>query len=271
MPDDIRKFAASLLGDPVEVTVTPPATTVELIDQRVIHVAAREKPALLATLLNDRAIARALVFTRTKRGADRVTKHLAAAGIAAAAIHGNKSQGQREQALAAFRAGSARVLVATDIAARGIDVDGITHVINFELPNVPESYVHRIGRTARAGAAGARDLVLRRRGTRAPARHRNIDPPQAAGRTPFQQRGDCHGRSHREGASGSTGAAGKGDAVKGFGTKGDRHQAGFRAEACVAEAGPAEGIGHHPRRQPQESVSGCPTIQARGSAAAPAG
>ncbi|MFO1119753.1 MAG: DEAD/DEAH box helicase [Rhodospirillales bacterium] len=155
MPDDIRKFAAELLDDPVEVTVTPPASTVELIDQRVIHVAAREKPALLARLMSDRAIARALVFTRTKRGADRVTRHLAAAGVAASAIHGNKSQGQREQALAAFRSGSARVLVATDIAARGIDVDGITHVINFELPNIPESYVHRIGRTARAGAAGS--------------------------------------------------------------------------------------------------------------------
>lgn len=155
MPDDIRKFAAGLLDDPVEVTVTPPSSTVEMIDQRVIHVATREKPALLASLMSDRAIARALVFTRTKRGADRVTRHLTAAGVAASAIHGNKSQGQREQALAAFRSGSARVLVATDIAARGIDVDGITHVINFELPNIPESYVHRIGRTARAGATGA--------------------------------------------------------------------------------------------------------------------
>lgn len=154
MPADIRKLAADLLDDPVEVAVTPVASTVELIDQRVIHVPAREKPALLASLLHDRKIGRALVFTRTKRGADRVTRHLTAAGVTASAIHGNKSQGQREQALAAFRTGRARVLVATDIAARGIDVDGITHVINFELPNIPESYVHRIGRTARAGAAG---------------------------------------------------------------------------------------------------------------------
>ncbi len=155
MPDDIRRLAAEMLDDPVEVAVTPPSSTVEMIDQRVIHVAAREKPALLASLMSDRAIARALVFTRTKRGADRVTRHLTAAGVSASAIHGNKSQGQREQALAAFRSGNARVLVATDIAARGIDVEGITHVINFELPNIPESYVHRIGRTARAGAAGA--------------------------------------------------------------------------------------------------------------------
>jgi ATP-dependent RNA helicase RhlE len=154
MPPDIRKLAADLLDDPVEVAVTPVASTVELIEQRVIHVAARDKPALLASLLGDRAVARALVFTRTKRGADRVTRHLTAVGVPASAIHGNKSQGQREQALASFRSGHARVLVATDIAARGIDVDGITHVINFELPNIPESYVHRIGRTARAGAAG---------------------------------------------------------------------------------------------------------------------
>jgi ATP-dependent RNA helicase RhlE len=154
MPNDVRKLAADFLDEPIEVAVTPVASTVERVEQRVIHVAAREKPALLAEMLGDTTIARALVFTRTKRGADRVAKHLTTAGVGAAAIHGNKSQGQREQALAAFRAGRARVLVATDVAARGIDVDGITHVINFELPNIPESYVHRIGRTARAGAAG---------------------------------------------------------------------------------------------------------------------
>jgi ATP-dependent RNA helicase RhlE len=154
MPPDIRKLAAELLDDPVEVAVTPAASTVERIDQRVIHVASREKPGLLASLLSGAGIARALVFTRTKRGAERVARHLSATGLAASAIHGNKSQGQREQALAAFRSGRSRVLVATDIAARGIDVDGITHVINFDLPNIPESYVHRIGRTARAGATG---------------------------------------------------------------------------------------------------------------------
>jgi ATP-dependent RNA helicase RhlE len=109
---------------------------------------------LLATLLRDPVFARVLVFTRTKHGADRVVRHLVSAGIEATAIHGNKSQPQRERALAGFRGGRTRVLVATDIAARGIDVDGVSHVINFELPNVPEDYVHRVGRTARAGAAG---------------------------------------------------------------------------------------------------------------------
>ena len=126
----------------------------EKVDQRVIFVAQSHKRSVLSGLLRQHGQGRTLVFTRTKHGADRVVKHLAEDGVAAEAIHGNKSQPQRERALAAFRAGNTRVLVATDIAARGIDVSGITHVINFELPNVPESYVHRIGRTARAGAAG---------------------------------------------------------------------------------------------------------------------
>jgi len=154
LPTEIRSLAAEMLDDPVEVAVAPAASTVDRIEQRVIHVPQRDKPALLASLMGDKTITRALVFTRTKRGADRVTRHLEASGVGAAAIHGNKSQGQREQALASFRSGHARVLVATDIAARGIDVDGVSHVINFELPNIPESYVHRIGRTARAGASG---------------------------------------------------------------------------------------------------------------------
>ena len=154
MPSDIRQLAAEFLDEPIEVAVTPVASTVKRVEQRVIHVESHNKAALLSEMLGDQAIGRALVFTRTKRGADRVARHLAAAGVNAVSIHGNKSQGQREQALAAFRSGRTRVLVATDIAARGIDVDGITHVFNFELPNIPESYVHRIGRTARAGAAG---------------------------------------------------------------------------------------------------------------------
>ena len=120
----------------------------------MIHVQRTVKPALLAETLRGETIDRALVFTRTKRGADKVVRALATAGIAAEAIHGNKSQGQRERVLAAFRAGKVRTLIATDIAARGIDVDGITHVVNYDLPNEPESYVHRIGRTARAGAEG---------------------------------------------------------------------------------------------------------------------
>ena len=120
----------------------------------MIFVDASRKRQVLADLLRDDDMSRTLVFTRTKHGADRVTEHLERAGQAVAAIHGNKSQGQRERALAAFKSGHVRVLVATDIAARGIDVDGVTHVVNFDLPNVPESYVHRIGRTARAGRAG---------------------------------------------------------------------------------------------------------------------
>jgi len=154
MPRPIEALAQDYLDDPVKVVVAPSATTADRIDQGVVFVSSDRKRDLLATLLRDPAFARVLVFSRTKHGADRVVRHLAVAGIEADAIHGNKSQPQRERALAAFRDGHARVLVATDIAARGIDVDGVSHVINFELPNVPEDYVHRIGRTARAGAAG---------------------------------------------------------------------------------------------------------------------
>jgi superfamily II DNA/RNA helicase len=154
MPREIAELAGQMLRDPAKVAVTPPATTVELIEQRIIHVDRAAKPAILADVLRGEAIDRALVFTRTKHGADKVVRGLAKAGIAAQAIHGNKSQNQRERVLAAFRKGEVRTLVATDIAARGIDVDGISHVVNYDLPNVAETYVHRIGRTARAGASG---------------------------------------------------------------------------------------------------------------------
>jgi ATP-dependent RNA helicase RhlE len=154
MPRPIALLAEDYLNDPVKVVVAPSATTVECVEQGVIFVPSNRKRGLLATLLRDPVLARVLVFTRTKHGADRVVRHLVGAGIEAIAIHGNKSQPQRERALAGFRNGQTRVLVATDIAARGIDVDGVSHVINFELPNVPEDYVHRVGRTARAGAAG---------------------------------------------------------------------------------------------------------------------
>jgi ATP-dependent RNA helicase RhlE len=154
MPKEIAELAAGLLRDPVEVAVAPVATTVERVEQHVILTDTSGKRPILAALLRGPAAGRTLVFTRTKHGADRVVKQLVEAGLPAAAIHGNKSQGQRERALAEFRTGRCRVLVATDIAARGIDVDDVTHVINYDLPNVPESYVHRIGRTARAGASG---------------------------------------------------------------------------------------------------------------------
>ncbi len=154
MPGEIGKLAGELLNDPVKVSVAPVATTAERVDQRLIFVESEHKREMLAELFADAKMSRTIVFTRTKRGADRVAKHLEACGVTAASIHGDKSQGQRERALAAFKAGSCRALVATDIAARGIDIDAVTHVVNFELPYVPEAYVHRIGRTARAGASG---------------------------------------------------------------------------------------------------------------------
>jgi ATP-dependent RNA helicase RhlE len=154
MPSDIAALARHMLKDPVRIEVTPAATTVERIEQRVIHVDRGAKAALLTDLLRKEKIDRVLVFTRTKHGADKVVRGLNKDGISADAIHGNKSQGQRLRALNNFRDGRVKTLVATDIAARGIDVEGISHVINFDLPNIPESYVHRIGRTARAGAEG---------------------------------------------------------------------------------------------------------------------
>ena len=154
MPSSIRELAGQFLVEPATVSVVPAATTAERVEQSVTFVNQMEKQALLTIKLRDPSIDRALVFTRTKHGADRVVKLLAGNGIAANAIHGNKSQPQRERALAAFKSGEVPILVATDIAARGIDVSGVSHVFNFELPNVPEQYVHRIGRTARAGASG---------------------------------------------------------------------------------------------------------------------
>jgi ATP-dependent RNA helicase RhlE len=138
----------------VRVSVSPQATTAETVEQAVYFVAKPDKRSLLERVLSTANVERALVFTRTKHGADRVAKQLVQAGIQAAAIHGNKSQNARERALEAFRHGRTNVLVATDIAARGIDVQGVSHVINYDLPNVAESYVHRIGRTGRAGASG---------------------------------------------------------------------------------------------------------------------
>ncbi len=154
MPKSVQGLANGLLNDPVQIEVAPAATTAEKVDQRILFVPKDKKRALLGELLNDSDIERVLIFTRTKHGADRVAKHLHQCGIQSDAIHGNKSQNARQRALKGFRAGRIRALVATDIAARGIDVDGVTHVINFDLPNEPESYVHRIGRTARAGATG---------------------------------------------------------------------------------------------------------------------
>jgi ATP-dependent RNA helicase RhlE len=154
MPAEIAALADSILTNPVKVAVNPVASTVEQVEQRVMFVERTDKRPLLGRMLQDPAIDRALVFTRTKHGANRVAQELARIGVQADAIHSNKSQTARTRALERFRTGAGRVLVATDIAARGIDVDGISHVINYDLPNVPESYVHRIGRTARAGRSG---------------------------------------------------------------------------------------------------------------------
>ncbi|HWI88860.1 MAG TPA: DEAD/DEAH box helicase [Sphingomicrobium sp.] len=154
MPKAIKELADKYLTNPAEVSVAPAATTVERVEQSVTMVNQSEKTALLTLYLQSQPIERALVFSRTKHGADKTVRQLEAAGIAAGAIHGNKSQPQRERAIAAFKSGEVRVLVATDIAARGIDIPGVSHVVNFDLPDVPEQYVHRIGRTARAGATG---------------------------------------------------------------------------------------------------------------------
>jgi ATP-dependent RNA helicase RhlE len=154
MPEEILGLAHTILVDPVKVAVTPVSSTAEKVRQWVLFVERGHKRSLLKEVLRDPGMTRVLVFTRTKHGANRVAEDLEKHGVPAAAIHGNKSQNARQRALDAFKAGRIRVLVATDIAARGIDVDGVTHVVNFELPDEPESYVHRIGRTARAGASG---------------------------------------------------------------------------------------------------------------------
>jgi ATP-dependent RNA helicase RhlE len=159
MPPAIRDLADRFLTNPAQVSVAPAATTAERVEQVVTFVQQAEKPALLTMMLRvgfgeKGSMERVLIFSRTKHGADRIVKQLAASGIPANAIHGNKSQPQRERALGEFRSGKVKIMIATDIAARGIDVSGVSHVVNFDLPNVPEQYVHRIGRTARAGAAG---------------------------------------------------------------------------------------------------------------------
>lgn len=154
MPTQIRSLAKDFMDKPVEISVAPISRPIERIKQSVQFIEKAGKRGVLNKILSQNSVTRAVVFTRTKHGANKVTKHIIAAGLNAAAIHGNKSQSQREKALEGFRSGRIKILVATDIAARGIDIDDVSHVINFELPNVSESYVHRIGRTARAGRSG---------------------------------------------------------------------------------------------------------------------
>jgi superfamily II DNA/RNA helicase len=209
MPQEIESLVSELLNDPVRVSVTPVAKTADRINQRVILIEKSGKNALLAETIKSEKIDRAIVFTRTKHGADRVVKSLARDGIQAGAIHGNKSQNQRERVLGDFRNGRVRVLIATDIAARGIDVDGISHVFNFDLPNVPETYVHRIGRTARAGAEGVaisfcdheeaaylRDIEKLIQ-FKVPASDRRKDPNARPASASQQHRRGGHNRNHQ--------------------------------------------------------------------------
>ena len=154
MPDEIQKLANTILFNPEKVEVTPVSSTADTIDQSLFFVEKNDKKKLLIHILNDKSIKSALIFSRTKHGADKITKDLVKAGIKTEAIHGNKSQNARQKALSNFKSGQIKALIATDIAARGIDIDELSHVINFELPNIPETYVHRIGRTGRAGSSG---------------------------------------------------------------------------------------------------------------------
>jgi hypothetical protein len=267
MPSAIKDLADKFLTDPAQVSVAPASTTVERVDQYVTFVQQAEKQALLTMMLrsgfSDRGnMDRVLIFTRTKHGADRVVKLLAGNGIAANAIHGNKSQPQRERALAEFKAGKVKILVATDIAARGIDVSGVSHVINFELPNVSEQYVHRIGRTARAGAAGVAGRLLRRGRAAVPQGDREAHQAAdrsgaAAGELP--PRGRPHQiEPHRPRGSGARGAPARpGSSRKALlGTSG----AARKRRGCGAEAQCAAPPGARPRlsRSPAHRWQCCP-------------
>jgi ATP-dependent RNA helicase RhlE len=274
MPTEIAGLANELLQDPVKVSVAPVATTAERVRQQVIHIEAGKKRALLATLLADPEMKRTLVFTRTKRGADRVARHLETGGTKVAAIHGNKSQRQREIALEDFKHSRINVLVATDIAARGIDVDLVTHVVNYELPEVPEAYVHRIGRTARAGASGIaislcdveeRELlraIERLTRQQIPNEDRRNDPSIIADKTPTRRddgersSGPHRGQrqsQHRGGSRDERGHGGRGhhehaDRGRGRGDGRGEHAHSGRAEH-ITNAGAGAGRPHSaPRR-----------------------
>jgi ATP-dependent RNA helicase RhlE len=215
MPTEIRRLADTILRNPIAVEVAPVASTANAIEQSVYFVDKRNKPVLLAHLYNELSMSRVIVFTRTKHGADRVVRHLHHRGIRAEAIHGNKSQNARQRALNNFKASKTPVLVATDIASRGIDVDGITHVVNYDISHEPETYVHRIGRTARAGASGVAlsfcdpeergNLKAIERLIRKPIAVRNDHPTYAANaahaetRSPSHEQRPMHPHSHPHG------------------------------------------------------------------------
>ncbi len=224
MPPEVMGLAKALLNNPAEVHVTPAVTTAVTVEQSVVFVAKADKRALLERVLADTQVARALVFMRTKHGANRLSDQLARAGIQAGAIHGNKSQNARQRALDAFKDGSSRVLVATDVASRGIDVDGISHVINYELPTTPESYVHRIGRTGRAGASGLAisfcdpeerglladiERTIRRRLTPNATLALGLPPPVASDARPAQGGAPARDASSPAGGGGGGGGGGR--------------------------------------------------------------
>lgn len=256
MPKDIAELADAMLRDPARVAVTPVSSTAERINQRILQVDFAAKPAVLTKLLKNEPINRALVFTRTKHGADKVVKTLERAGIAASAIHGNKSQNHRERTLALFRSGEIRTLVATDIAARGIDVDGITHVINFDIPNVPETYVHRIGRTARAGAEGTaislvaggeelgylRDIERLIKVTLPREDNRTDAGRSDAGAPPSQQRQGRQGRPGQRPQGARHGEGRHGEGRQGEGRRADERRAdGRHGAAKQGDGRPGEG------------------------------
>jgi ATP-dependent RNA helicase RhlE len=297
MPQAIAELAGHMLRDPARVSVTPQATTAERVDQRIVHLDKSAKAGVLAEMLKAEPIDRALVFTRTKHGADKVVRALAKSGIRAEAIHGNKSQNQRERALDAFRNGDVRTLVATDIAARGIDVDGVSHVFNYDLPNVPESYVHRIGRTARAGAAGIaisfcdaeevaylRDIerLIRQSIPATDRRTQRTALPDAAAPQPHRQHNGNKGHQHRRN-QGQRHGQGQGHGQK---SRSDERQRGeARPQDARGEARPQHARGDNrpqkhrndgrpqknrdgrsqPHRseaaRPQEGMSGLPFMQ----------
>ena len=261
MPKDIAELADAMLRDPARVAVTPVSSTAERISQRAIQVDHTAKGNILAQLLKNEPVDRALVFTRTKHGADKVVKGLERAGIPAQAIHGNKSQNHRERTLAAFRSGEIRTLVATDIAARGIDVDGVSHVVNFDLPNVPETYVHRIGRTARAGAegiaislvAGAEELGY----LRDIERLIKISVPREDRRTPGQREAAPAGAPQQQQRNGHPGGQGRPGMQNGRPNDGGKAAKGpRRRRRSNAMVEPLPGNRQEPRRPPQGDGKG---------------
>jgi ATP-dependent RNA helicase RhlE len=263
MPQEIRKLADGLLHQPVKVEVTPVSSTAEKIEQNVYHVSKDGKAGLLRHILADEAVTRVLVFTRTKHGADRLKRNLEQHGIPAEAIHGNKSQGARVRSLSNFKDGSSRVLVATDLAARGIDVDEISHVVNYDLPNEPETYVHRIGRTARAGRSGIsysfctpddrgflHDIEKLIRMRIAVAATPAADAMRAPEPQAIQDRGrdQNRGQERSEARQGGEGQGGRGRRRRGRGNGGNAQEQGERRDSGHRRAS----TGHNPAGRQHE-------------------